>query len=78
VTFSAGAAIPLLVAASSPAQGLALIVSGSSLLCLAILGAIGARIGGAPALKPAVRVTFWGAIAMGITAAIGAVTGQVL
>ncbi|MCZ8184056.1 MAG: VIT family protein [Beijerinckiaceae bacterium] len=78
VTFAAGAAIPLVIAAISPAQELAIIVSGSSLLCLAILGAVGARIGGAPALKPAVRVTFWGAIAMGITAAIGAVTGQVL
>lgn len=78
VTFATGAAVPLVIAAISPAQGLALIVAGSSLLCLAILGAIGARIGGAPALKPAVRVTFWGAIAMGITAAIGALTGQVL
>ncbi len=55
-----------------------MIVSGSSLLCLAILGAVGARIGGAPALKPAMRVTFWGAIAMGITAGIGMLTGQVL
>ena len=78
VTFAVGAAIPLVIAASSPAQGLAMIVSCSSLLCLAILGAIGARVGGAPALKPAIRVTFWGAIAIGITAAIGAVTGQVL
>lgn len=78
VTFAAGAAIPLVVAAMSPAQGLGMIVSGSSLLCLAILGAVGARIGGAPALKPAMRVTFWGAIAMGITAGIGMLTGQVL
>ncbi len=43
-----------------------------------ILGALGARIGGAPALTPAVRVTFWGAVAMGATAAIGALTGHVL
>lgn len=78
VTFAAGAAIPLLVAAISPAEGLSMIVSGSSLVFLAVLGAVGARIGGAPALKPAIRVTFWGAIAMGVTAAIGALTGQVL
>ncbi len=78
VTFAAGAAIPLLVAAISPAQGLSMIVSVSSLVFFAVLGAVGARIGGAPALKPAIRVTFWGAIAMGLTAAIGALTGQVL
>jgi VIT1/CCC1 family predicted Fe2+/Mn2+ transporter len=78
ITFAAGAAIPLVIAAISPAQGLAMIVSGFSLLFLAVLGALGAWMGGAPALKPALRVTFWGAIAMGATAAIGALTGQVL
>lgn len=78
LTFSGGAAIPLIVATLAPAGKLALIVSGGSLLCLGLLGALGARMGGAPALKPAVRVTFWGAVAMGATAAIGALTGQVL
>ncbi|MCU0820162.1 MAG: VIT family protein [Beijerinckiaceae bacterium] len=78
ITFAAGAAIPLAIAAISPPQGLAMIVSSSSLLFLAVLGALGAWMGGAPPLKPALRVTFWGAIAMGATAAIGALTGQVL
>jgi len=78
ITFAAGAAIPLAIAAISPPQGLAMIVSNSSLLFLAVLGALGAWMGGAPPLKPALRVTFWGAIAMGATAAIGALTGQVL
>jgi vacuolar iron transporter family protein len=78
VTFAGGAAIPLIIAAISPAQGLALIVSASSLVFLAVLGAMGAWMGGAAPLKPALRVTFWGAIAMGATAAIGALTGQVL
>lgn len=77
-TFAAGAAIPLAIAVIAPVQWLGIIVSGCSLLFLAILGALGARLGGAPALKPALRVTFWGAIAMGATAAIGTLTGQVL
>jgi VIT1/CCC1 family predicted Fe2+/Mn2+ transporter len=47
----------------------------ASLLCLALLGAIGARMGGANLLKGAIRVTFWGALAMAITAGIGAVFG---
>lgn len=78
VTFAAGAAIPLLLALVSPSGSLVPVVTGGSLLFLAVLGALGAKMGGAPALKPAVRVTFWGAVAMGITAAIGAMTGQVL
>ena len=77
-TFAAGAAIPLLLALVSPSRSLVPVVTGGSLLFLAVLGALGAKMGGAPALKPAVRVTFWGAVAMGITAAIGAMTGQVL
>lgn len=78
ITFAAGAAIPLLLALVSPSGSLVPVVTGGSLLFLAVLGALGAKMGGAPALKPAVRVTFWGAVAMGITAAIGAMTGQVL
>jgi vacuolar iron transporter family protein len=78
LTFAAGAAIPLLLAMIAPPGALVAVVSGGSLLFLAVLGALGAKVGGAPALKPALRVTFWGAFAMGITAAIGALTGHVL
>jgi vacuolar iron transporter family protein len=75
-TFTAGAAVPLLVALASPA-GRTMIVSVSmiSLLALAILGAVGARIGGAPMFKATARVAFWGALAMGITAGIGKLVG---
>jgi vacuolar iron transporter family protein len=76
VTFSFGAVIPLLIALASPANALAALVSGGSLLSLAILGAIGARIGGAPVLKPTLRVTFWGALAMAATALIGSLVGR--
>ena len=76
VTFAAGAAFPLLVAALAPASSLAWIVSVAAIAGLAALGAIGARAGGAGLLAPAVRVTFWGAVAMAVTAAIGAVIGK--
>ena len=51
------------------------VVAITSLLCLALLGVVGARIGGANLLKAAIRVTFWGALAMAITAGIGAAFG---
>lgn len=75
-TFTAGAAVPLLIALASPA-GRTMVVSVSviSLLALAILGAVGARVGGAPVFKATVRVAFWGALAMGITAGIGKLVG---
>ncbi len=76
VTFSCGAVIPLLIALASPANALAALVSGGSLLSLAILGAVGARVGGAPILKPTLRVTFWGALAMAATALIGSLVGR--
>jgi VIT1/CCC1 family predicted Fe2+/Mn2+ transporter len=76
LTFALGAAVPLVIAAVAPATSIAPIVSGGSLLCLAGLGAIGARIGGAAILKPTIRVTFWGAFAMAATAAIGALVGH--
>jgi VIT1/CCC1 family predicted Fe2+/Mn2+ transporter len=76
LTFALGAAVPLVIAALAPAASIAPIVSGGSLLCLAGLGAIGARIGGAAILKPTIRVTFWGAFAMAATAAIGALVGH--
>ena len=77
-TFAAGAAIPLLIALVSPMNKLPLVVSGGSLVFLAVLGAIGAKVGGASPVKPALRVTFWGAVAMASTALIGSLTGHVL
>jgi VIT1/CCC1 family predicted Fe2+/Mn2+ transporter len=75
VTFAAGAAMPLLVALMAPEPNLAALVSGASLVCLAALGVLAARAGGAPVMKSALRVTFWGALAMGMTAGVGAVFG---
>lgn len=74
-TFAVGAAFPILVALLSPPALLSPAVSGASVAFLAILGAIGARAGGAAPLKPALRVAFWGALAMAATAAIGALVG---
>jgi VIT1/CCC1 family predicted Fe2+/Mn2+ transporter len=74
-TFSVGAALPLVVAAIAPSSWLIPAVSAASLCFLALLGAIGARTGGADMWKAAARVSFWGALAMGITAAIGAAVG---
>lgn len=76
--FSIGAAMPLLMAAVSPANALVPIVSATSLLFLALLGAIGARTGGANILRATVRVTFWGALALAITAGIGKVFGTIV
>ncbi|TPN51477.1 VIT family protein [Mesorhizobium sp. B1-1-7] len=73
--FSVGAAMPLAMALVSPAAWLAATVSVASLLFLAVLGAIGAKAGGANVLRATVRVTFWGALAMALTAGIGAVVG---
>jgi vacuolar iron transporter family protein len=77
-TFSVGAAAPLVLVLLSPSSVLIPVVAVGSLLFLAILGAVGARAGGAGLLKPTIRVTFWGAFAMGLTAAIGAVVGKVV
>ena len=76
ITFAIGAAFPLLVAELAPAGSMAWVVSLACLFGLAALGAIGARAGGAGLLKPTLRVTFWGAVAMASTAAIGAVVGR--
>jgi VIT1/CCC1 family predicted Fe2+/Mn2+ transporter len=75
-TFTAGALAPLLIAAVAPAKMLAAVVSIGSLAVLAALGAIGAKAGGAPVWRASVRVTFWGALAMALTAAIGRVVGM--
>ena len=74
-TFSVGAAMPLLMVLVSPAPMLVLAVSLASLLFLALLGAIGARAGGANIPRATLRVTFWGAFAMALTAGIGALVG---
>ena len=77
-TFAAGAAAPLALVLVSPPSLLIPVVSVGSLASLALLGFLGARTGGAEVLRPIVRVTFWGALAMALTAGIGAVVGTVL
>ena len=74
-TFSLGAALPLLVVLLVPGNWLAWTVAGSALLFLALLGAISAATGGAPVFTASFRVTLWGALAMAITAGIGALFG---
>jgi VIT1/CCC1 family predicted Fe2+/Mn2+ transporter len=77
-TFSAGAAAPLALVLLSPSSFIIPVVSGGSLVSLALLGLLGARTGGAEVFKPIVRVTFWGALAMALTAGIGAIVGTVV
>ena len=77
-TFSVGAAMPLLMVVVSPANVLVPVVSAASLGFLALLGAIGARAGGANVLRATARVTFWGALAMALTAGIGKLFGTVV
>ncbi len=77
-TFTVGAAMPLLLFLVAPSSRIIPIVSVGSLIFLAILGGIAARAGGASMLLGAGRVTFWGALAMGLTAAIGAMFGPVV
>ena len=74
-TFSVGAALPLLIVMLSPASALMWAVAGSSLVFLALLGLLSAKAGGAPVLVAASRVTFWGALAMALTAGVGALFG---
>ena len=76
-SFAAGAAMPLAAALLSPAGILAAIVTGSSLVVLAVLGAVAARAGGAPVRVGALRVTVWGALAMAITYGVGTLFGPV-
>jgi len=78
VSFSVGAAMPLLMVVVSPAGVLVPIVSAASLGFLAFLGAIGARIGGANVLRGTFRVIFWGALAMALTSGIGKLLGTVV
>jgi len=77
-SFSIGAVMPLLMVVVSPASALVMMVSAASLGFLALLGAIGARVGGANVLRATARVTFWGAFAMALTAGIGKLFGTVI
>jgi VIT1/CCC1 family predicted Fe2+/Mn2+ transporter len=70
-SFGVGAGLPLLVTAVVPAVRLIPVVAGTALLFLAILGGLAARAGGAPVTAGAIRVTFWGALAMAVTAGAG-------
>ena len=77
-SFSVGAIMPLLSVVLTPAKALALVVTVTSLFFLAILGALAARAGGAPAMVGTLRVTFWGALAMALTYGVGALFGAVV
>jgi vacuolar iron transporter family protein len=74
-SFAVGAALPLLVAAIVAEAHLLPLVAGTSLAFLAILGALAARVGGADVKVGAIRVLFWGALAMALTAGVGALFG---
>jgi len=75
LSFAAGAVLPLIVIGLAPASLLGPIVALTTLVFLAVLGAIAARAGGAKVLAGAARVLFWGALAMGLTAAVGSLFG---
>jgi VIT1/CCC1 family predicted Fe2+/Mn2+ transporter len=77
-SFAVGAAMPLVVTVISPSTILIPLVSGSSLAFLALLGGLAARAGGAGVTIGALRVTFWGALAMAVTAGIGRLFGTVV
>ncbi|CAH1672102.1 VIT1/CCC1 transporter family protein [Chelatococcus asaccharovorans] len=75
-TFTTGAIVPILAAIASPASMVVPVVFAVSIALLALLGALGARAGGASLLKPTLRVALWGALAMAVTAGIGALIGK--
>ena len=77
-SFAVGAAMPLLAVALVPESSLIPVVSGTSLVFLAILGGLAARVGGAGVTAGAMRVTLWGALAMAITAGVGKLFGTVV
>jgi VIT1/CCC1 family predicted Fe2+/Mn2+ transporter len=78
VSFAVGAIAPLLLAIVSPSAAVVPVVAAGSILFLAVLGLAGARAGGAGLVRPTIRVTFWGALAMGLTAGAGALFGTVV
>jgi VIT1/CCC1 family predicted Fe2+/Mn2+ transporter len=77
-SFAVGAAMPLLVTAIAPASSLIVLVPGTSLVFLGVLGALAAGAGGAGVRVGAIRVMFWGALAMGLTAGVGALFGTIV
>ena len=77
-SFAVGAVLPLLVTTMTPPARVIPLVAGSSLVFLALLGALAARAGGAGVTVGAVRVTFWGALAMAVTAGVGSLFGTVV
>ena len=78
VSFSAGAAVPVFAAAIVPLSDVIIVVSATSLICLAVLGALAARTGGASVATGTMRATLWGALAMAVTAGVGALFGTVV
>jgi len=76
-SFAVGAALPLFVTAIAPLAGLIPLISGTSLVFLALLGGLAARAGGAGVMVGAIRVTFWGALAMAVTGGVGTLFGTV-
>ena len=77
-TFAIGAVLPLLIVMLAPDSNLIVLVSSASLLFLALLGILAAYTGGSSLIKSAFRVTFWGALAMGLTAGVGTVFGTAM
>jgi len=77
-SFAVGAVMPLTVSAVAPEASLIIFVSGTSLIFPALLGALAARAGGAGVMPSVIRVTFWGALAMGVTAGVGVLFGTVV
>ena len=78
LAFAVGASLPLGVAMASPRESTGALVTSASLLSLTLLGGVAARAGGAGVVRGAVRVTLWGAVAMGLTAAVGRAVGTAL
>jgi VIT1/CCC1 family predicted Fe2+/Mn2+ transporter len=76
-SFAVGASLPLLVTVFAPASILIPLIFGTALVFLALLGALAAHTGGAGVMMGALRVTFWGALAMGVTAGVGALFGTI-
>jgi vacuolar iron transporter family protein len=77
-SFAVGAALPVIVTLLVPQTRMVVLVTATSLVFLALLGALAARAGGANILTGAVRVAFWGALAMGVTAGVGALFGTIM
>jgi VIT1/CCC1 family predicted Fe2+/Mn2+ transporter len=76
MSFAMGAALPLMVTVIAPASDMTPLVAGTSLVFLAFLGGLAASVGGAGVTIGAIRVTFWGALAMALTAGAGALCGK--